>query len=43
MKQKVPTYEEINKKFEKSFDFNSKIGLYDTVQVNEDFFVGKQW
>lgn len=43
MKQKTPTYEEINKKFEKAFDFNSQIGLYDTVQVNEDFFIGKQW
>ena len=38
-----PTCEEINKKFEKAFDFNSQIGLYDTVQVNEDFFIGKQW
>ena len=43
MKHKAPTFEEINKKFEKSFDFNNQIGLYDTVQVNEDFFVGKQW
>ena len=42
-KVKAPTFEEINKKFEKAFDFNQQIGLYDTVQVNEDFFVGKQW
>ena len=42
-KMKAPTCEEINKKFEKAFDFNSQIGLYDTVQVNEDFFIGKQW
>jgi hypothetical protein len=41
--RKQPTYEEINRKFEKAFDFNQQIGLYDTVQVNEDFFVGKQW
>lgn len=40
---KRPTYEEINRKFEKAFDFNQQIGLYDTVQVNEDFFIGKQW
>lgn len=42
-KKKTPTYEEINKKFEKAYDFKQQIGLYDTVQVNEDFFVGKQW
>jgi hypothetical protein len=41
--KKQPTYEEINRKFEKAFDFNQQIGLYDTVQVNEDFFIGKQW
>lgn len=40
---KTPTCEEINKKFEKAFDFKQQIGLYDTVQINEDFFVGKQW
>lgn len=42
-KRKAPTYIEINKKFEKAFDFKQQIGLYDTVQINEDFFVGKQW
>lgn len=42
-KQKNPTCEEINKKFEKAYDFNQQIGLYDNVQVNEDFFIGKQW
>ena len=42
-KMNAPTCEQINKKFEKAFDFNSQIGLYDTVQVNEDFFIGKQW
>ena len=43
MKTKNPTVEEINKKFEKAFDFKQQIGLYDTVQINEEFFVGKQW
>lgn len=43
MKTKTPTVEEINKKFEKAFDFKQQIGLYDTVQINEEFFVGKQW
>lgn len=42
-KVKAPTCEEINSKFEKAFQFKQQIGLYDTVQVNEDFFVGKQW
>lgn len=42
-KVKTPTCEEINLKFEKAFQFKQQIGLYDTVQVNEDFFVGKQW
>ena len=42
-KMRTPTLEEINKKFEKGFGFKQQIGLYDTVQVNEDFFVGKQW
>lgn len=43
MKHKQPTFEEINRKFEKAFEFNQQIGLYDTVQVNENFFVGNQW
>ena len=42
-KKRTPTCEEINRKFEKAFDFKQQIGLYDTVQINEDFFVGKQW
>ena len=42
-KKKSPTFEEINQKFGRAFDFNQQIGLYDTVQVNENFFVGNQW
>lgn len=42
-KNNTPTYEEINRKFAKAFDFKQQIGLYDTVQINEDFFIGKQW
>jgi hypothetical protein len=42
-KMKTPTNEEIQKRFEKCFDFNQQIGLYDTVKVNEDFFIGNQW
>lgn len=43
MVMKAPTIEEIRKKFEKGYQFKQKIGLYDTVQVNEDFYIGKQW
>ena len=42
-KQKIPTCEEILKKYDKCFGFNQQIGLYDTVKVNEDFFIGNQW
>ena len=42
-KQKIPTLEEIMKKYDKAYGFNQQIGLYDTVKVNEDFFIGNQW
>lgn len=42
-KMKTPTHHEIQQKFEKAFSFNQQIGLYDTVKVNEDFFIGNQW
>ena len=42
-KQKIPTCEEILKRFEKGYRFNQQIGLYDKVKVNEDFFIGNQW
>jgi len=42
-KQKIPTCEDILKKYGKCFDFNQQIGLYDQVKVNEDFFIGNQW
>lgn len=42
-KQKIPTCEEIRKRYEKCYDFNQQIGLYDQVKVNEDFFIGNQW
>lgn len=43
MKQKTITFEEINKKFDKAIDFKNQVGLFDTVQINEDFFIGRQW
>lgn len=42
-KHKIPTKEEVIKRYEKGYDFNQKIGLYDQVKVNEDFFIGNQW
>ena len=41
--QKIPTREEILKRYEKGYGFNQAIGLYDQVKVNEDFFIGNQW
>ncbi|MDR0862457.1 MAG: hypothetical protein LBN30_06780 [Oscillospiraceae bacterium] len=29
--------------YEKGVDFNERIGLFDTVRDNENFFIGKQW
>lgn len=42
-KMKIPTNEEIQTRYKKAYDFNQQIGLYDTVKVNEDFFIGNQW
>lgn len=42
-KFKIPTHEEIWKRFEKGYSFNENIGLYDQVTVNENFFIGNQW
>lgn len=35
--------EQIWAEYEKGIAFNEQINLYDTVRVNEDFFIGKQW
>ena len=42
-KQKIPTCDEIAKRYESGFQFNQRIKLYDKVKVNEDFFIGNQW
>ena len=42
-KQKDPTLSQIIKNFEKGVEFKQKVGLFDTVEVNENFFIGKQW
>lgn len=42
-KTKMPLAKEIFSKYEKGYEFKSQINLYDTVQVNEAFFIGNQW
>lgn len=42
-KFKIPTLEDVLKRYEKGYKFNDSIGLYDQVKVNEDFFIGNQW
>lgn len=43
IKQKKPTLEEINKKYQSCLSFNSQVNLYDNVEVNERFITGDQW
>ncbi len=43
MSREELTPERVWKEFEKALAFNEGINLTDTVRVNEDFFVGKQW
>lgn len=42
-KTNIPDHKKIQERFSKAYDFNQQIGLYDTVKVNEDFFIGNQW
>ena len=39
----IPTCEEIQKRYEKAHAFNEQIKLYETVNTNENFFIGNQW
>ena len=40
---KDPGFEKVSKRCDKAVMFNQQIGLYDTVENNENFFIGKQW
>ena len=40
---KMPDHKMVWKRYEKCLDFNSAINLNETVRVNENFFIGKQW
>ena len=37
------TAESVWKEYEKGLAFKAQIGLFETVRVNENFFIGKQW
>lgn len=43
MKKIKPTPDGIWKKYNRGVEFKQQLGLYDTVQENENFFIGKQW
>ncbi len=38
-----PGFKQVYSDYTKGVMFNSQIGLYDTVENNENFFIGKQW
>ena len=40
---KDPGWERVWQAYNKGVMFNEQIGLYDTVENNENFFIGKQW
>ena len=41
--KKQVTVERVWKEYEKGVQFKQQLNLYDTVKVNEDFYIGKQW
>ena len=41
--EKEQTPSKVWKEYEKGISFKQQLNLYDTVKVNEDFYVGKQW
>lgn len=43
MKKKKLTPEYVSKRYDRGVMFNDQIDLYNTVQENENFFIGKQW
>jgi len=42
-KLNAPTPDTVVREWEKGVDFNSRIKLLETVEANENFFIGKQW
>lgn len=41
--KKQPTVSHVARCYDKGLQFNTELGLYDTVTKNENFFIGKQW
>lgn len=42
-KTPTPDVKSVNRKYERSVQFNTELGLYDTVRKHENFFIGNQW
>lgn len=43
MKQQTIDFRRVAKEYDAGLRFNQGVKLYDTVQTNENFFIGKQW
>ena len=43
MEKYRPTPEKVSNEYEAGLQFNNGISFYDCVNVNENFFIGKQW
>lgn len=43
MKKFDPTPQKVSAEYQAGVQFNQGIQLYDCVNVNENFFIGKQW
>ena len=43
MRVKDPGYQKVYQRYSDGETFNNQIDLYDTVENNENFFIGKQW
>ncbi len=41
--QNAMTAERVWKEYQKGVQFKQDLNLYETVKVNEDFYVGRQW
>ena len=42
-KKPAPTVASVARLYDRALQFNTQLGLYDTVRKNENFFIGKQW
>lgn len=42
-KERLPLNQEIYRQFDKGLNFNRQIDLSETVETNENFFIGRQW